>query len=107
MLREPTTAQVDKATETLYQLGRYIWRGHGTNMVPYIGTCLGIMVGDIQRQSRRMFEGTRPDIPAGGNGSGHPRAAPRPLQGAPAPGPGETHRGRRRDATPLRQRALT
>ena len=71
MLREPTTAQVDKATETLYQLGRYIWRGHGTNMVPYIGTCLGIMVGDIQRQSRRMFEGTRPDIPAVGNELGN------------------------------------
>jgi hypothetical protein len=66
MLREPTTAQVDKAAETLYQLGRYIWRGHGNNMIPYIGTCLGVMVGDIQRQGRKMFEGTKPDIPAAG-----------------------------------------
>lgn len=66
MLREPTTAQVDKATETLYDLGRYIWRGHSNNMTPYIGTCLGIMVGDIHRQARKMFEGRKPDLPAVG-----------------------------------------
>lgn len=71
MYKEPTTAQVDKATETLYQLGRHIWRGHGTNMLPYIGTCLGVVVGDIQRQGRKMFEGRRPDFPAVGNELGN------------------------------------
>lgn len=71
MLREPTLAQIDEATDTLYQLGRYIWRGHGTNMLPYIGTCLGVVVGDIQRQGRKMFEGRRPDLPAVGTELGN------------------------------------
>lgn len=66
MLREPTTPEVDSATETLYRLSRHIWRGHGNNMLPYIATRLGVMVGDIQRQSQKLFEGRRADFPAVG-----------------------------------------
>jgi hypothetical protein len=69
--KEPTASQVDFATQTLYHLGRHIWRGHGTNMLPYIATCLGSTVGDIQRQSRKMFEGRRPDLPVVGNELGN------------------------------------
>lgn len=64
---EPSAYQVDKATETLYNLGRHIWRGHGNNMLPYIGTSLGVMVGDIQRQSQKLFNGRRPDFAGVGN----------------------------------------
>ena len=71
MYKQPTTAQVDKATETLFQLGRHIWRDQGTNMLPYIATSLGVMVGDIQRQSQKMFDGRRPDFPVVGNTLGH------------------------------------
>lgn len=66
MYREPATVQVDQVTETLYRLGRSIWQGHSTNMLPYVATCLGAVVGDIQRQARKMFEGKRPDFPAVG-----------------------------------------
>lgn len=66
MYKEPTTAQVDKATETLYQLTRHIWRDHGTNMLPYVGTSLGVTVGNIQRQSQKLFDGRRPDMPTVG-----------------------------------------
>lgn len=66
MHREPTTSEVDSATETLYQLGRYIWRGHGNNMLPYIATRLSVMVGDIHRQSQKLFDGRRADLPAVG-----------------------------------------
>ena len=71
MHSEPATAQVDSATETLYQLGRHIWRGHSTNMLPYISARLAIVVGDIQRQSLKLFEGRRADIPGVGNNLGH------------------------------------
>lgn len=71
MYSEPTTAQIDDATRTLYRLGRSIWRGHGTSMLPYISTCLAVVVGDIQRESRRMFEGKRPNMPAVGTELGN------------------------------------
>lgn len=66
MLEQPSLAQVDIATETLHRLGRHIWRGHGAAMLPYVATCLGVTIGDIQRQSRRLFDGRRADMPAVG-----------------------------------------
>lgn len=71
MFREPTTTQVDDATRTLYELGRSIWRGHGGNTLPYIATCLSVVVGDIQRETQKLYEGKRPSMPAVGNELGN------------------------------------
>jgi hypothetical protein len=71
LFKEPATSQVDEATRTLYQLGRSIWRGHGGNTLPYITTCLCVTVGDLQRETRKLYESKRPNMPVVGTELGN------------------------------------